>query len=86
MTTVAIRQQLHSYLEIADDSKVKFFYMLMKQDIDESGVVYRWYLKRSLNAAGCLVEAVDVAPMAADNDFGSGYRGVTGCRKGKLSV
>ena len=37
MTTDIIRQQLHSYLEIADDKKVKAFYTLMKQDIEESG-------------------------------------------------
>jgi hypothetical protein len=39
MTTDTIRQQLHnSYLEIADDKKVKAFYTLMKEDIEESGV------------------------------------------------
>jgi hypothetical protein len=50
MTTAAIRQQLHSYLEIADDPKVKAFYTLMKQDIDESCVVYTPELKAELDS------------------------------------
>jgi hypothetical protein len=50
MTTAAIRQQLHSYLEIADDQKVKAFYTLMKQDIDVSGVEYTPELKTELDS------------------------------------
>jgi hypothetical protein len=50
MTTATIRQQLHSYLEIADDQKVKAFYTLMKQDIDESGVEYTPELKAELDS------------------------------------
>ena len=50
MTTDIIRQQLHSYLEIADDKKVKAFYTLMKQDIEESGVEYTPKLKAELDS------------------------------------
>jgi hypothetical protein len=50
MTTATIRQQLHSYLEVADDQKVKAFYTLMKQDIDESGVEYTSELKAELDS------------------------------------
>jgi hypothetical protein len=49
MTTDTIRQQLHSYLEIADDKKVKAFYTLMKDDIEESGVEYTPKLKAELD-------------------------------------
>jgi hypothetical protein len=49
MTTANIRQQLHSYLEIADDEKVKAFYTLMKEDIEESGVEYTPELKAELD-------------------------------------
>lgn len=51
MTTDTIRQQLHSYLEIADDKKVKAFYTLMKEDIKESGVEYTPELKTELDSA-----------------------------------
>ena len=50
MTTDTIRQQLHSYLEIADDKKVKAFYTLMKDDIEESGVEYTPKLKAELDS------------------------------------
>jgi hypothetical protein len=50
MTTAAIRQQLHSYLEIADDKKVKAFYTMMKGDIEESGVEYTPELKVELDS------------------------------------
>jgi hypothetical protein len=50
MTTATIRQQLHSYLEIADDQKVKAFYTLMKEDIEESGVEYTPELKAELDS------------------------------------
>jgi hypothetical protein len=50
MTTDTIRQQLHSYLEIADDKKVKAFYTLMKEDIEESGIEYTPKLKAELDS------------------------------------
>jgi len=50
MTTATIRQQLHSYLEVADDKKVKAFYTLLKGDIEESGVEYTAELKAELDS------------------------------------
>lgn len=50
MNTTAIRQQLHSYLEVADDKKIKAFYTLMKSDIDESGIEYTNDLKKELDS------------------------------------
>ncbi|MBS1662657.1 MAG: hypothetical protein JST68_16560 [Bacteroidetes bacterium] len=49
MNTTAIRQQLHSYLEVADDKKIKAFYTLMKSDIEESGIEYTHDLKKELD-------------------------------------
>jgi len=50
MNTTSIRQQLHSYLEVADDKKIKAFYTLMKSDIEESGVEYTNELKTELDS------------------------------------
>jgi hypothetical protein len=50
MTTAAIRQHLHSYLEIADDKKVKALYTMMKEDIEESGLEYTPELKAELDS------------------------------------
>lgn len=49
MTTLAIRQQLHNYLEIADDKKVKAIYTMMEDEIKESAVVYTEEFKAELN-------------------------------------
>lgn len=49
MTTAAIRQQLHRYLEVADNQKVRALYILMKHDIDQSGVKYAPELKGELD-------------------------------------
>jgi hypothetical protein len=40
MTTLAIRQQLHNYLEIADDKKIKAIYTMMEAEIKERVVEY----------------------------------------------
>lgn len=40
MTTTAIRKQLHSYLEVAEDKKVKAIYTMMEEEIKESAVEY----------------------------------------------
>lgn len=48
MNTITIRQQLHSYLEVADDKKIKAFYTLLKSDIEDSGVQYSDDLKAEL--------------------------------------
>lgn len=49
MTTLAIRQQLHSYLEVADDKKIKAFYTMMEAEIKESAVEYTNELKAELD-------------------------------------
>ena len=49
MNTTSIRQQLHSYLEVADDKKIKAFYTLMKSDIEESGIEFTNDLKSELD-------------------------------------
>ncbi|MBX2904958.1 MAG: hypothetical protein KF744_02910 [Taibaiella sp.] len=36
MTATAIRKTLHSYLEIADDKKIKAIYTLLEREIAES--------------------------------------------------
>ena len=49
MTSTAIRQQLHNYLEIADDKKVKAIYTMMENDIKESAVEYTDEFKAELD-------------------------------------
>ncbi len=49
MNTTAIRQKLHSYLEIADDKKVKAIYAIMENDIEESAVDYTDEFKAELD-------------------------------------
>ena len=49
MTTASIRQRLHSYLEVADDKKIKAFYALMKDEIEGSGIEYTDELKMELD-------------------------------------
>jgi hypothetical protein len=49
MTTATIRQKLHSYLEVADDKKVKAIYAIMEADVEESAVEYSKEFKAELN-------------------------------------
>jgi hypothetical protein len=49
MSTSAIRQKLHSYLEVADDKKVKAMYVMMEEDIEESAVEYTDEFKKELD-------------------------------------
>ncbi len=49
MTTVAIRQQLHNYLEVAGDKKVKAIYTMMEEEIKESAVEYTDEFKAELD-------------------------------------
>ena len=49
MTTTAIRQQLHNYLEVADDKKVKAIYTMMEEEIKESAVDYTDEFKAELD-------------------------------------
>ncbi len=37
MTTLAIRKKLTSYLQVADEAKVKAIYALVKEDIEQEG-------------------------------------------------
>jgi succinylglutamate desuccinylase len=48
MNTKAIRQQLHSYLEAAEDKKVKAIYNMMEEEIRESAVEYTDEFKAEL--------------------------------------
>ena len=49
MTTHALRQKLHSYLEVADDKKIKAMYIMMEEDIEESAVEYTDAFKKELD-------------------------------------
>jgi putative addiction module component (TIGR02574 family) len=49
MTTAAIRQQLHNYLEVAEDKKVKAIYTMMEEEIKESAVDYTDEFKAELD-------------------------------------
>ena len=49
MNTTAIRSELHNYLEIADDKKVKAMYTIMEGEIKESFVDYSQDLKATLD-------------------------------------
>jgi len=49
MSTAAIRQKLHSYLEVADDKKVKAIYAIMENDIEKSGITYTDEVKKELD-------------------------------------
>ncbi len=40
MNTKAIRQELHNYLEVAEDKKVKAIYTMMQESIKESAINY----------------------------------------------
>lgn len=49
MTAVAIRRKLLSYLQIAEDQKVKAIYALMKDDIEKEEWEYSVGLKKQLD-------------------------------------
>ena len=49
MNTAAIRQQLHNYLEVADDKKVKAIYVMVADEIRESNVEYTKEFKAELD-------------------------------------
>jgi hypothetical protein len=50
MNTAAIRQELHNYLEVAEDKKVKAIYTMMQESIKESAVDYSKEFKAELDA------------------------------------
>lgn len=49
MGTEVIRQKLHSYLEVADDKKVKAIYAIMEEQIEELDEEYDDELKAELD-------------------------------------
>jgi hypothetical protein len=51
MDTANIRQQLHSYLAVADDKKVKALYTMMEGDIKELAIDYSDELKAELDSS-----------------------------------
>jgi hypothetical protein len=49
MDATTIRQRLHTYLEAADDKKVKAIYSILEQDVEATGVIYTEELKAELD-------------------------------------
>ncbi len=49
MTTTNIRQQLHNYLEVADDKKLNSIYIMVEDEIKETMVEYSPEFKAELN-------------------------------------
>jgi hypothetical protein len=49
MNTAAIRQELHNYLEVAEDKKVKAIYTMVQESIKESAVDYSKEFKAELD-------------------------------------
>jgi hypothetical protein len=48
MNTATIKQQLHDYLEIADDKKLKAIYTMVEDEIKETQVEYSDEFKADL--------------------------------------
>ncbi len=65
MSTAAIRQKLHSYLEVADDKKVKAIYAIMEADIEQSGVEYTEELKAELDSRYATYKSGEAKPVNA---------------------
>lgn len=49
MDTAAIRQKLHSYLEVANDKKIKAIYTMVEEAIEGAGVEYTDEFKTELD-------------------------------------
>ena len=49
MNTSSIRKQLHNYLEVADDKKIKAIYIMMENEVKESALDYTDELKEELD-------------------------------------
>jgi len=49
MNTNAIRQKLHSFLEVADDKKIKTIYSMIEAEIEDSSEDYSAELKAELD-------------------------------------
>ncbi len=65
MNTAAIRQKLHSYLEVADDKKVEAIYAIMESDIEQSAVEYTDELKAELDNRYTAYETGKEQPVTA---------------------
>ena len=49
MKTASIRQQLHNYLEVADEKKLKAIYVMVEDEINESASDYSAAFKKELD-------------------------------------
>lgn len=49
MNKETIKEQLHNYLEIADDKKLKAFYLMVEDEITETSVPYSEAFKKDLD-------------------------------------
>ncbi len=49
MTTTAIRQRLHNYLEIANEKKIKAIYTMIEGDVEDTLIDYTNELKTELD-------------------------------------
>ena len=49
MTTLAIKQKLHNYLEVADTKRLKAIYSLLENEIEEKSFAYPDELKNELD-------------------------------------
>ena len=50
MDTATIRQQLHSYLDVADEKKINAIYTMVEDDIKENIIEYSPELKAELDS------------------------------------
>jgi len=68
MGTATIRERLHSYLEVADDKKVKAIYAIMENDIEASALEYNNEIKKKL----CISknQAIDIKEVSIYNIVG----------------
>ena len=48
MNTTAIQQKLHTYLEVANDKKIKAIYTMMEEEIEEIAIDYTDEFKAEL--------------------------------------
>ncbi len=64
MSTAAIRQKLHSYLEVADDKKVKAIYAIMESEIEHSAVNYSEELKTELDDRYAAYKSGEAKPLS----------------------
>jgi hypothetical protein len=49
MDTATIRQQLHDYLEVADDKKINAIYTMVEDQINEAFIEYSQEFKAELD-------------------------------------